>query len=117
MLRAVDQPALVTEGEPKDFRGLELRKLRLTETVNRCRKCFVTLVLRVGVDPDPLVNCLDQRSLLGPIVFVLLAVCVGAANRHDAEAALLVTVKYRVASVTVMPIALNGSTMSGVTAK
>src|SRR4029077_5721720 len=71
---AIDEPILVAERQPEDFRRLQFRKLRLAESSDWCRKDLVDVVFLVSEQPHPFVEALDQPDFLGAVVFVLLAV-------------------------------------------
>src|SRR5262245_34928140 len=71
MFGAVDQPALVTETESKNFRRLQLRPDRLGKPSSRRGEDLVNFIFLIGVKPDPLLDAFEQAELLRAGVLVV----------------------------------------------
>ena len=55
MLRTIDQPPFVLEGEPEDFCRLQVRPDGIIETIFGRAEDLIALVLRIGEQPHPFV--------------------------------------------------------------
>jgi hypothetical protein len=65
MLDAIDQPALVAEGQSDDLSFLQIRPLWFAKPPFRRCKDFVAAIYLVGVQPHPLINGLQQTDFFG----------------------------------------------------
>src|SRR6516165_1531351 len=88
MLRAVDQSAFITERQPKYLGRLDLGPDRSRKSIGRGREDLVDLVFAIGEQPHPFLFAAQQPDFLGAVVFILIAVLVGAADRNDAHRSL-----------------------------